>query len=152
MSAKTPFGPPVADDENVYRAILSLPQWAPAYDGPSSAAFDDDVFSVEIASRTTPEGTASRKRSVLRIVEFNCGFARTLGFDTRDERDEIAPHNMAHAHVYPPSEGRKGKGRQLARACKVVEFDAEEAERLRAQIARQAEAESGGPPADQLAP
>ena len=139
MSPKTPVGPPVGDNECVYRAVLYELQWATEKDRPSSALFDDDVFSVEVASRTTPEGTASRKRSVLKIVEFNCGRARILGFDTRDERDEIAPDNVAHAHVYSPSEGRKGKARQLAKECKRVDFDVEETERLRDEIARQAE-------------
>ncbi len=153
MSAKPPFGPPVADDESVYRVVLYEKQWAAANDRPSSALFDDDIFSVEIASRTTPESTASRKRSVLKIVEFNCGQARMLGFDTRDERDEIAPDNVAHAHVYSPSEGRKGKARQLAIVCRTVEFDLEEAERLRVQIASQAGAEPGDrPPASQVTP
>jgi hypothetical protein len=131
-----PTGPPVPDSEDLYRVILSPLHWAADQRRPSSAAFSDEVFSVEIASRTTPEHTAARKRDdpkfELRIVTFHCGDARSLGFDTRDERDEIAPENAAHAHVYAPSQNRKARARDLAKACRVVPFDASEAARLRA--------------------
>lgn len=67
---------------------------------------------------------ASRFKITLNIVEFNCGEARNLGFDTRDERDEIAPENLAHAHVYcelGPSR-RKKQAKKLALACQSVAF------------------------------
>ena len=66
-----PFGPLVDDSEDVYRAILYPLQWAESQNRPSSAAFDDDVFSVDLKSRTTPQRTASRFRMTLHLVEFN---------------------------------------------------------------------------------
>jgi hypothetical protein len=133
MSGQTPYGPRVKDEEDVYRAILNTLQWATQENRPSSTAFDDTVFSVEIKSRTSPEATASRKNTVMNIVEFNCGYARTLEFDTRDERDDIAPDNLAHAHVYYQSDlnQRKKRARALAKSCKTVPYDAQLAEDLR---------------------
>jgi hypothetical protein len=124
MSGMTPHGPQVDDSEDVYRAILYPEQWAAEQNRPSSAAFDDMVFSVDLKSRTTPRETASRFRMTLSLVEFNCGDARALGFDTRDERDEKFPENRAHAHVYCLLEKnqRKKQARKLAKACKVVEL------------------------------
>jgi hypothetical protein len=52
-----PFGPLVDDSEDAYRAILYPLQWAEAQNRPSSAAFDDEVFSVDLKSKTT-QGTA----------------------------------------------------------------------------------------------
>jgi hypothetical protein len=118
------YGPPVPDAEDAYRAILTPSHWVAESNRPSSAAFDDEVFSVDLKSRTTPRETASRVRMALNLVEFNCGEARALGFDTRDERDEIAPENQAHAHVYCTlgKSQRKKQARKLALACKIVPF------------------------------
>src|ERR1700729_4054360 len=88
------YGPPVDDSEAAYRAILYPQHWADAQNRPSSAAFDDDVFSVDLKSRTTPEETVARFRMVLNLVEFHCGLARAIEFDTRDERDEKRPENL----------------------------------------------------------
>jgi hypothetical protein len=136
MPRPEPYGPPLEDSEDVYRAILHPWQWTPEQNRPSSSAFDDDVFSVEIKSRTRPEGTASRKNMVLNIVEFNCGEARAFAYDSRDERDQIAPDNIAHAHVYfsPTATGRKGKARKLAKACKLVTFDPDVAGQMRTSL------------------
>jgi hypothetical protein len=89
---------------------------------PSSAAFDDEVFSVDVKSRTTPQQTASRFRNVIRLAEFNCGQARAIGFETRDELDPLQPDNLAHAHVYFLSSPRQRKkqARKLAQMCREV--------------------------------
>ena len=117
-------GPAVEDSEGAYRAILYPMHWATEQDRPSSAAFDEDVFSVDLKSRTTPGETAARFRMVINLVEFSCGDARSLGFDTRDERDDIAPDNAAHAHVYfvLDKKQRKKQAKKLALACKKVPF------------------------------
>jgi hypothetical protein len=81
----------VADTEDAYRAIIYPKQWAEATNRPSTAAFDEDFFSVDLRSRTTPEETVSRFRSVLHLVQFNCGEARKIGFETRDEPDHKFP-------------------------------------------------------------
>lgn len=44
----------VADHEGVYRAILYPHWWPDGISRPSSAAFDEEVFSVDVKSRTTP--------------------------------------------------------------------------------------------------
>jgi hypothetical protein len=71
MPSAQPVGPPVDDSEDVYRAILYPAHWNGSENRPSSAAFDDAVFSVDIASRTTVEQTRSRFRIVLQLVQFN---------------------------------------------------------------------------------
>jgi hypothetical protein len=116
-----PSGSLVDDSEDVYRAILYPLQWAEAQNRPSSAAFDDEVFSVDRKSKTTPEKTASRFRMTLHLVEFNCGEARGLGFETRDELDPEQPDNDAHAHVYYRGTlKRKTQARKLAERCVIV--------------------------------
>jgi hypothetical protein len=118
-----PHGPEVPSHEDVYRAIL-YPIWWVEHEGrPSSAAFDYPVFSVDVASRTTPQQTAAQFRDVSKIVQFNCGKARELSFDARDERDDVNPDNDAHAHVcfydYHTLGGkqRKKRIRQLIEVC-----------------------------------
>jgi hypothetical protein len=116
-----PTGPLVEDSEDAYRAILYPRHWAEGHNRPSSAAFDDEVFSVDLKSRTTPRKTAARFRMTLHLVEFPCGEARTLGFETRDERDPEQPDNDAHAHVYyRGGVKRKTQARKLAELCLVV--------------------------------
>jgi hypothetical protein len=116
-----PSGPLVEDAENVYRAILYPLPWAESQNLPSSAAFDDEVFSVDRASKSTPQQTAARFRMTLHLVEFNCGEARGLGFETREELDSEKPDNDAHAHVYyRESVKRKSQARKLAGLCLIV--------------------------------
>jgi hypothetical protein len=116
-----PSGPLVDDSENVYRAILYPLQWAEGQNRPSSAAFDDNVFSVDRKSKSTPETTASRFRMIFHLVEFNCGEARGLDFETRDELDPEQPDNDAHAHVYYRGVvKRKTQARKLAERCIIV--------------------------------
>lgn len=122
MSELSPHGPPVAESEDLYRAILTPLHWSDRDHRPSSAAFDHPVFSVDVASRTTPAAMAARFQSVARLVSFNCGVARSIGFDTRDERDEQFPGNAAHAHVYfVGAAKRKTKARELAGKCRIVD-------------------------------
>ena len=56
------------------------------------------------------------------IVPFNCGYARSLGFDARQELDELFPGNKAHAHVYYDGgkSSRKKNARRLASQCRVI--------------------------------
>lgn len=119
-------GPLVDDAEDAYRAILFPWQWAAPLGRPSSAAFDEAVFSVDLASRTTADQTRARFNSVIELVQFNCGAARVIGFETRDERDRLFPDNHAHAHVYSigyhdlAEKQRKKKARRLAELCRTV--------------------------------
>lgn len=77
-------------------------------------------------SKTTPQQTAARFQNVTRLAEFNCGQARGIGFETRDELDLNQPVNFAHAHVYFLSyhtfnhNQRKKKARKLAELCREV--------------------------------
>lgn len=123
MISESGRGPEVDASENLFRAILYPQWWARQRNRPSSAAFDDEVFSVDIASRTTSAETLSRFRAGSGLVQFNCGEARKLGFDTRDEPDPQYPQNVAHAHVYfdGTRSQRKKRARQLADACEILE-------------------------------
>lgn len=126
MSERNERGPLLPDSDNVYRAILSPTWWPDDSDRPSSAAFSDDIFSVDVKSRTTPQETASRFRNVTRLAEFNCGEAKAIGFEARDEPDPNQPDNLAHAHVYfldfhaTNKNQRKIKARKLAGICQEV--------------------------------
>ncbi len=126
MSSGSQPGPLVADTEDVYRALLYPSWWVEEERRPSSAAFDEAIFSVDVKSRTTPQQTAARFKDVTHLAEFNCGRARTIGFETRDELDPNQPDNLAHAHVYflgysdTNSNQRKKKARKLVEICKVV--------------------------------
>jgi hypothetical protein len=118
--------PDLDGSEDVYRAILYPHWWVEERNGPSSAAFDDAVFSVDVISRTTPQQSAARFHNIDRLAEFNCGEARMIGFDSRDEPDPAHPENIAHAHVYcleydalNPRQ-RKKTARTLAQICRAV--------------------------------
>jgi hypothetical protein len=126
-------GPQLPDEESVYRAIVSPAWWCEAENRPSTAAFDHQVFSVEVKSRTTPQQTAARFHDVTRLAEFNCGRARELEFNSHDERDERAPNNAAHAHVYfdhppfPSNRTRKKHVKKLVLICTPIHVDPEAA-------------------------
>lgn len=123
MAMPAGSGPLVDDAEDAYRAILYPWQWVEHLGRPSSAAFDEEVFSVDLASRTTPEQTRNRFHFVLELVAFKCGDARSIGFETRDEPDPLHPGNTAHAHVYLvgyselSAKQRKARARKLADQC-----------------------------------
>lgn len=127
MATSLGHGPLVDDAEDAYRAILYPWQWVEHLNRPSSAAFDEEVFSVDLASRTTPAQTRARFNLVLELVAFNCGEARAIGFDTRDELDPLHSENQAHAHVYfvgyheASVKQRKARARRLADLCWRVE-------------------------------
>lgn len=116
-------GSPVPDAEDVFRAILYPHWWVESASRPSSAAFSYDVFSVDIVSRTTAQRAAGRFREVIRLVRFNCGAARGVSFDARDELDPSEPENLAHAHVYHVGNKsrRKANARALADLCSEVQ-------------------------------
>lgn len=116
-----PYGPPVPDSEDFYRAVI-YPHWW-HNDRPNSAAFDDSPFSVDLVSRTSSVSqTLARFPSGTGLVRLNCGVARGIGFDTRDEPDERSPENGAHAHVYDTGiePSRKERAKKLALNASVV--------------------------------
>ena len=130
MPNGTEPGSIIADTEDVYRAILYPYWWPNGMSRPSSAAFDESIFSVDVKSKTTPQQTIARFRNVTRLAEFNCGRAKEIGFETRDELDPNQPENLAHAHVYFLGydsfnrNQRKIKARMLAGMCLEVTLPA----------------------------
>lgn len=130
MTGDSVEGQLVDDAEDVYRAILYPGWWAGSEGRPSSAAFDEEKFSVDRKLFTTPEETVARFKVVIRLVEFNCGQARSIGFETRAEADPEKPENKAHAHVYflaykdLGNSVRKKKARRLATLCREVKVSA----------------------------
>ena len=119
MLDPNPQGPPVNDDEDLYR-IVTVAAWV-AEGVVSTAAFNSDWFSVDIVSRTSgPEESLGRVLGACAVIRFNCGCARGIGYDTRDELDANAPDNKAHAHVYnlASNNERKRRAARLRTACK----------------------------------
>ncbi len=116
-------GPSVDVAENLYRAITCSEWWKAELRQPSSAAFNYPKFSVDIASRcTVEEALARRRKPGCGLVRFNCGAARELGFDARDELDPDFPDNETHANVYCDfgSKRRKKRARELASHCDTI--------------------------------
>jgi hypothetical protein len=133
MPSLSPSGPQVPASEDAYRPILTMLHWSAEDDRPSSACFDTDYLSVELCSRTSASDSARRQqvrdRTVFYVVRFNCGAAREIGFDTRDERDDIDPDNSAHAHLYNTwfdqglsNNQRKKRCRHMSELCVSVTF------------------------------
>lgn len=122
MHDQSTRGSQVSGREDLYRAIIYPYWWDSENRRPSSAAFRERKFSVDIASRTTPEATLARFSAGSGLVEFNCGEARQIGFDARQERDHLYPDNTAHAHVYSDHSNneRKQRARELAQICRPV--------------------------------
>lgn len=127
MSDAEARGPQVGASENLYRMITTPDWWVADQNRPSSAAFDEPKFSVNVASLTTIEQTARQLREDLHrpaggVVAFNCGRAREHGFDARLERDEHFPANQAHAHVYYDGgrSSRKKNARRLAQQARPI--------------------------------
>jgi len=127
MSEAVAYGPPVPAGEELYRLITTLDWWVADEGRPSSAAFDDSPFSVNIASLTTIEETVRQLSDDLKrpdggVVAFACDRARELGFDARQESDSQFPENHAHAHVYYSggNSSRKKNARKLARECRTI--------------------------------
>src|SRR4051794_30170427 len=116
-----PHGPPVADDEELYRCIMYPNWWVEEEQRISSAAFKFPRFSVDIASIAgSPEVTLSRFLPGTGMVVLACRVAKELGCDVRYELDEQYPDNKAHAHVYIPTEKRKTIARKLVDASRVI--------------------------------
>ena len=123
-------GPQVDPAEDLYRAIHRLDWWNADVSPPRprSAAFNWPRFSVSIASEIGEDGAIRHLEEVLHspqgaIVAFNCGDARTLGFDTRRELDPHHPQNTAHAHVYydGSNSSRKTRAKKLVtNHCRTV--------------------------------
>jgi hypothetical protein len=120
-------GPQVDATEDLYRCITTPDWWLANAGRPSSAAFHEPKFSVNVASLTTLAETERQLREQLGkpdagIVSFQCGRARELGFDARHEIDDRFPDNKAHAHVYYDGgrSSRKKKARRLAEECVTV--------------------------------
>ena len=120
-------GPLVDASEDLFRCITTRDWWVSDAGRPSSAAFDEPKFSVNIASLTTVAETEAQLKEQLGkpdggIVSFHCGRARELGFDARKEIDEQFPDNKAHAHVYYDGgrSSRKKSARRLAEECVTI--------------------------------
>jgi hypothetical protein len=122
-------GPSVDSAADLHRFITTPDWWVKNVQPPrpSSAAFDAPRFSVNIAPLINFEESTRQLHEDLHcphggIVAFNCGIARGLGFDSRQELDENAPNNLAHAHVYydGTSSSRKKNARKLAAICGTV--------------------------------
>ncbi len=120
---KGPSGPPVGDNEELYRCITVARWWVEEEDRPSSLAFKFPCFSVDVAAISgSPEATLARFRAGTGLVVFSCQVAKQLGCDVRLEADERYPDNKAHAHVYMPvaSGKRKTAARKLVDASRVL--------------------------------
>lgn len=120
-----PTGPPVGDDEKLYRAIMHPDWWETSEKRISSAAFKrDPTFSVDIASISgSKEATLARFLPGTGLASFACRFARSQGCDVRKEPDPLFPDNEAHAHVYMPKESKNRMriAKRLALACVTVQ-------------------------------
>ncbi|HEY4761957.1 MAG TPA: hypothetical protein VIH42_15375 [Thermoguttaceae bacterium] len=130
MSEVDARGPQVDPYEDLYRAIHVSDWWDQSFNPPrvrSSAFSFSKPFSVNIASIIGLEGAIRHMIEILGkpqggIVSFNCGNARTLGFDARHEPDPNYPDNKAHANVYydGSNNSRKRAARLLADQCQTV--------------------------------
>lgn len=123
-------GPPIPDEEDLYRAITTS-EWIHYEHGRiriSSFAFKvRSPFSANRTSRITLEQAIEHMRQVLNcpdggIARFNCGEARKASFDAREEPDPAYPQNTAHANVYYVGTCRKRDARRLAEQC-VIEHE-----------------------------
>src|SRR4051812_47318744 len=95
-SADGPTGPPVADDEELYRCIMYPNWWIEEEERISSLAFKFPRFSVDVVSLAgSPEATLARFLPGTGLVVFACGVAKQLGCDVRLEPDEQYPDNQA---------------------------------------------------------
>jgi hypothetical protein len=115
-AADSPHGPPVGDSEDLYRCIAHPHWWDKHEQRITSVAFKFPCFSVDVdvaSLASSPEATLARFQPGTGLVVFPCRAARELGCDIRMEPDPNHPENLAHAHVYMPSEKRKTVTRKL---------------------------------------
>lgn len=121
-------GPQVDPAEDLYRAIHLSDWWNKkvAPPRPRSAAFNWPKFSVNIASLIGEARAIRHLEEVLHcpdgaVVAFNCGIARNLGFDARQELDPEYPENTANAYFDGSNSSRKTQAKKIAREhCWVV--------------------------------
>ncbi len=130
MSDADSRGPQVDPREDLYRAV-DVPEWWDLSVAPPrvrSFAFKvHSPFSVNIASIIGLDGALHHMEDVLHcpdggIVSFNCGDARSIRFDARQELDPQYPDNKAHAHVYydGTNSRRKRDAKAMAEMCVTV--------------------------------
>jgi hypothetical protein len=125
-----PQGQPVDPSESLFRALDVPDWWDLSVDPPRARSFAFKVnspFSVNVASMIGLEGAVRHLNKVLQcpeggIVSFNCGQARSVGFDARHELDPQFPEIKAHANVYyrGSSSCRKRDAKALAEMCVTV--------------------------------
>jgi hypothetical protein len=123
-------GPQVPAHEELYRALWVCEWWDLNVNPPRVSSFAFKVrspFSVNIASIIGLEGAIRHLSETLchpegGIVSFNCGVARAIGFDARQEIDQNYPENKAHANVYYEgmNQNRKKSAQRLASQCRIV--------------------------------
>ena len=117
-------GPPVADQEDLQRALTYNKWWVEEEQRVSSAAFSFPDFSVDIASIAGSEDyTIRRFASGTGLVVLNCGAVRGEGCHACKEKDQNHPDNEAHANAYMPTSGghRKRAAKAIAeKHCKKV--------------------------------
>jgi hypothetical protein len=100
MSDASP-GPGVDPADNLFRCITTNDWWVPEQGRPSSAAFKQPDFSIDMESvARTPEYTLRRFPAGCGLVSINYGTAKAIGFVARKEVDPEFPDNLAHANVY----------------------------------------------------
>lgn len=126
MDGEQAMGPQVAPSETLYRFVTVPSFWVARESRPSSSLFDDPPrVSVNVASLTTIEKCRRQLTVDLDcpdggMVSFNCGDARSLGFDARHEPEQ---GNDAHGHLYcdhaASPKQRKKNAQRLARCCAV---------------------------------
>ena len=120
MTDVSPWGPEVAADETLLRAITCPEWWDPDGRYLSSAAFGWPKVSVSVRSKVTDESVVlARFAPGTGLASFNCGKARELGFDAHEEPE----HGLDdHAHLYShqlSSSRRKKQARSLADAVTI---------------------------------
>ncbi len=130
MLEGNPLGAQVDPREDLLRALVVRDWWDLNVDPPRVRSFAFKVstpFSVNVASMIGLEGAVRHMVEVLHcpdggIVSFNCGEARNVGFDARDELDPHYHDNKAHANVYywGSSSRRKRDAKALAEMCVTV--------------------------------
>lgn len=112
-------GPQVSADEALFRGIVRPEWWDPEDGHLSSGIFGFPKFSAYIESMTDEDTLLRRFPEGSGLVEFNCGTARKLGFDARQEPEH---GDEAHANIYCElsSNKRKKHARKLVEASTVT--------------------------------
>ncbi len=117
-------GPQVDAAEDLFRGITTEAWWVAEEGRPSSAAFRHPNFSTDIVSLAGgPAFTLGHLPPGSGLVQFNCGAARAIDFDARQEADPEHPANHAHANVYSlhSTSQRKKAAQKLVALCTLVQ-------------------------------